>query len=306
MLSTRYTIVIEKGAGGAERVVSFGIRTALVTVAAAVALPLMLGWGARWASLYELAQLRSGYVALEQENQSFRAATGQLTEQISALQAVVLDLGERSKLDPAAAEAIAKLPPMVRNRAIGGGSALSSQATRTLLSAAVGSPESTFGILRDLLGVLESRLQLVRSDVERWEALGRATPTIWPALGWLSDGFGRRTDPFTGEMATHLGLDISGDKGQPIFATADGVVRWASWNGDFGNLVVLSHEFGLTTRYAHLSKVGVKAGQTVKRGDIVGYMGSTGRSSGPHLHYEVWAHDRPVNPLRLLTSRPRP
>jgi murein DD-endopeptidase MepM/ murein hydrolase activator NlpD len=127
---------------------------------------------------------------------------------------------------------------------------------------------------------------------------------MWPVVGWLSNGFGMRSDPFTGEAAQHLGLDISADKGQPITATANGRVHSAGYNADFGNLVVVSHEFGLSTRYAHLSRFAVKAGDRVQRGDVIGYVGSSGRSTAPHLHYEVWANGRPINPLRLLASRP--
>jgi murein DD-endopeptidase MepM/ murein hydrolase activator NlpD len=248
-----------------------------------------------------LEQLRVANHALELENDSYRAVTGELTTQITSLQAMVAELGERATTDPAQRKAIANLPALVRSRAMGGASP---QLAARTLSAAMGSPEDTFGVLRDLLGVLESRLQGVRSDVARWQALAGATPSIWPVIGWLSDGFGRRTDPFTGEKAQHLGLDISADKGQPVYATANGTVQSAGYHADFGNLVVLTHEFGLTSRYAHLSKIAVRAGQVVDRGDVLGHVGSTGRSTAPHLHYEVWANGRPINPLRLLTSQP--
>ena len=132
-------------------------------------------------------------------------------------------------------------------------------------------------MLRDLLQGLESRLRYVRRDVERREALAAATPSIWPAHGWLTGTFGGRSDPFTGEPGFHQGLDISTDKGQPVYATADGTVESAAYTGDYGNLIVLQHGFGLTTRYGHLSAFNVKPGQTVKRGDVIGYVGSTGR-----------------------------
>lgn len=197
---------------------------------------------------------------------------------------------------------MANLPAVVRSRAVGG---VASAATQTFFSA-MASPELTLGVLRDLLGVLESRLRLVRNDADRWEALAGATPSIWPVVGWLTDGFGQRTDPFTGEQATHLGLDISADSGEPVHATANGTVELAGYHPEFGNLVVVNHAFGLTTRYAHLSRVNVKTGATIQRGDVVGFVGSTGRASGPHLHYEVWAHGQPMNPLKLLTRQGLP
>ena len=301
MFSKRLTVIIADRSGRRARRFKLPFAGALLVVVAALALPGLLALGARLSVSVELAGLRTANQALRLENESYRGATGQLTEQIAALQAVVHDLSERAKVDPAAAAAMSKLPPMVRNRAMGGTS-VPPHAARTLFSAAVSSPESTFGVLKDLLFDLEDRLQLVRTDVERWQALSRATPSIWPALGWLTGGFGRRADPFTGEPAQHLGLDISGERGQPVFATADGVVQSAGWSGDFGNLVVLSHEFGLTTRYAHLSRIVVTPGTRVRRGDVVGHLGSSGRSSGAHLHYEVWANGQPINPLRLLTA----
>ncbi len=129
-----------------------------------------------------------------------------------------------------------------------------------------------------------------------------ATPSIWPTHGWLTGTFGGRSDPFSGESAFHQGLDISTDKGQPVLATADGTVESASYTGDYGNLVVIAHAFGLATRYGHLSAFGVKPGQSVKRGDVIGYVGSTGRATGFHLHYEILANGKLINPLQLLTQ----
>jgi murein DD-endopeptidase MepM/ murein hydrolase activator NlpD len=149
---------------------------------------------------------------------------------------------------------------------------------------------------------LESRLSYVRRDVERREALASATPSIWPTHGWLTGTFGGRSDPFSHEPAFHQGLDISTDKGQPVYATADGSIESAGYGGDYGNLIVLKHGFGLSTRYGHLSAFNVKPGQTVKRGDVVGFVGSTGRATGYHLHYEILANGRLINPLQLLTQ----
>ncbi len=101
------------------------------------------------------------------------------------------------------------------------------------------------------------------------------------------------------------GIDISTEKGQPVYATADGTVDFAAYSGDYGNLLVLKHAFGLTTRYGHLKGFSVKAGQTVTRGDVIGYVGSTGRSTGAHLHYEILANGNAINPLQLLTAPSR-
>jgi murein DD-endopeptidase MepM/ murein hydrolase activator NlpD len=164
------------------------------------------------------------------------------------------------------------------------------------------SPEDTFGVLRNLLQGLENRLSYVRRDVERQEALAGATPSIWPTYGWLTGTFGGRPDPFTGEPAFHQGLDIATEKGRAVYATANATVDSASYTAEYGNLIVLRHDFGLTTRYGHLSKFSVKPGASVRRGDVIGYVGSTGRSTGAHLHYEILANGKLINPLRLLTQ----
>jgi murein DD-endopeptidase MepM/ murein hydrolase activator NlpD len=196
---------------------------------------------------------------------------------------------------------MAKLPAVVKAKAAGG-TAQTNAAISSVISTSFTSPEDTFGVLRTLLQGLESRLSNVRKDVERQEALAAATPSIWPAHGWLTGTFGGRSDPFTGEPGFHQGLDISTEKGQPVYATADGQVESASYTGDYGNLIVLRHDFGLMTRYGHMSGFNVKPGVTVHRGDVIGFVGSTGRSTGAHLHYEILANGKLINPLQLLTQ----
>ena len=303
MLSRRYTIVVADRRTGVVRRFTISSRLLLGVAVCALGVPVLLGLGARWSLDAEVAHLQANNRALYEENQSFRQATGELTLQIGSLQSAVGQLGERAKVDPAAAAAMKALPSAVTNRALGG-SPNPTSAARTAVSTALTTPENTFGVLRNILDVLESRLRTVSSDVDRWQALSRATPSVWPAFGWLTDRFGNRRDPFTGAPDNHLGLDIDGEKGDPVFATADGLVESAGYTGAYGNLVVLQHDFGMTTRYAHLSRMAVKPGERVTRGTLIGHVGSTGRSSGPHLHYEVWANGRPLNPLKLLTSQP--
>jgi murein DD-endopeptidase MepM/ murein hydrolase activator NlpD len=160
--------------------------------------------------------------------------------------------------------------------------------------------------LRSALQVLGSGLPSIARELERREALAAATPSIWPAHGWLTDRFGTRKDPLTGQPAFHPGLDISTPAGQPVYATGDGIVEVAAFSGDFGNLVELRHEFGLSTRYAHLSRFAVVPGATVKRGDVVGYVGATGRATGSHVHYEILLNGTSIDPLQVLTAVARP
>ena len=277
--------------------------TAVVSVV--VLPPVLFCLSVKWSARTEIDQLRATNEVLQVENGSYRAATGELTTQIQSLEDVINDLGARASLDPAAAHAIQKLPAVVKSRAAGGSTEPGTEpdaALSNVLGASLFSPEDTFGILRGVLLGLENRLRFVRGDVERREALAAATPSIWPTHGWLTGTFGGRSDPFTGEPGFHQGLDISTEKGQPVYATADGTVESSSYTGDYGNLIILRHGFGLVTRYGHLSSFGVKPDQTVKRGDIIGYVGSTGRSTGAHLHYEILANDRHINPLQLLTQ----
>jgi murein DD-endopeptidase MepM/ murein hydrolase activator NlpD len=300
MRARRYTVLIADRSSGVVRSATISLRPAVLIVVGVFLLPILIGLGARWSARTEIKQVLTANVRLEEENSSYRAATGALTTQIQSLESVIDDLGSRATLDPAQARAMQKLPAVVKARAAGG-SQTSSAAVAAVLPTALTSPEDTFGVLRDLLGGLESRLRNVRDDVERRQALAAATPSIWPALGWVTGWFGNRSDPFTGEAGFHQGIDISLDKGQPVYATADGVVEAASYTGDYGNLIILRHDFGLTTRYGHLSRYAVKLGQEVTRGQVIGYVGATGRATGAHLHYEILANGKLLNPLQLLT-----
>ncbi|MGE5340188.1 MAG: M23 family metallopeptidase [Candidatus Omnitrophota bacterium] len=126
------------------------------------------------------------------------------------------------------------------------------------------------------------------------------TPTIWPTKGFLTSGFGERIHPFTGQDSFHNGQDIATQYGNKIISPADGVVLLAERQDYYGNLLVIDHGFGYTTRYGHLSSFNVREGQRVKRFQVIGLVGSTGRSSAPHLHYEVRYLDRPLNPLNFI------
>lgn len=128
----------------------------------------------------------------------------------------------------------------------------------------------------------------------------RNIPAIWPVRGRITAGFGERMDPLSGEGAFHAGVDISATIGTDVEAPADGIVLCAGPDAGYGNSILIDHGYGITTRYGHLSKIDVVVGQEVKRGQIIGAVGMTGRATGPHLHYEVHIHDAPVNPARYL------
>jgi len=129
-----------------------------------------------------------------------------------------------------------------------------------------------------------------------------STPSIWPVRGFVTSGFGRRRAPLAGSTAMHTGLDISNRIGTPVRAPARGAVTFAAWDGAYGITITLDHGNGITTRYAHLNKALVKVGDYVQRGDVIGELGNTGRSTGPHLHYEVLLNGTPVNPMRYILN----
>jgi murein DD-endopeptidase MepM/ murein hydrolase activator NlpD len=142
-------------------------------------------------------------------------------------------------------------------------------------------------------------LDMHEATTRDWVRMASA-PTLWPVTGRLTGVFGQRTDPFNGEGAFHRGVDIATEYGTRIIAPADGVVRFADLMNGYGRAVVLDHGNGITTLYGHMSGFVVSAGQTVSRGDTLGYVGQSGRSTGPHLHYEVRLFNTPVNPQRFL------
>ena len=166
--------------------------------------------------------------------------------------------------------------------------------------------------LSEALEMIEERLGTRRSSIDllaetmRREFSGAASyasdsaphtmPSIWPAAGFVSSPYGLRFDG----TEFHQGIDIAADMGAPIVATADGVVTAAGWNGGYGNMVDVDHGGGIVTRYGHASALAVTVGQQVRRGEVIAYVGSTGRSTGPHVHYEVRVDGQPVNPAGYL------
>lgn len=146
----------------------------------------------------------------------------------------------------------------------------------------------------------ETSFQMLIEYFEDKRSLYASTPSIWPTRGWVTSHFGNRMSPFSGIVKFHEGIDIAAQTGTPIMAPADGVVIKAGFVTGYGNLLELSHGYGIKTAFAHNSRLNVKAGQRVKRGDVIAYVGDTGSSTGPHLHYEVRKNGLPVNPVRYM------
>lgn len=160
-------------------------------------------------------------------------------------------------------------------------------------------------VIRIDRAVKETQLK-EQSVIELWEGLSErqsllsATPNIKPAKGWLTSRFGYRMSPFSGKSILHAGLDIAAAPGSPVYAPADGVVTFASYDEGYGKLVSVDHGYGVSTRFGHMSQIYVQVGQRVSKWDVLGAVGNTGRSTGPHLHYEVRINGTPVDPINYV------
>ncbi len=166
---------------------------------------------------------------------------------------------------------------------------------------------TSYNLTLDKLNRLKSKVDFdlkthkeLDEKIELKKLLYANTPSIYPAYGRISDAYGWRKHPFTGERSFHKGIDFGNISGTPIYATADGIIKKSGREKYFGKYIVISHKFGYQTKYAHLQKSLVKSGQSVKRGEIIGSMGSSGRSTGVHLHYEVIRYNQHRNPYKYL------
>lgn len=287
MNAKRYGFLIADRTTGVVHRFSLPVRPVVALLAAILALP--IGWSvhSRWTAQSQIDELRLQNARLEIENSSYRATAANLTGSIQALRTGITDLASRLEVPAVRTQSIERLPESVRTATLG-------EEVPTV------APDATFNVLGRLLNTLGQRLQVVRHGVALREALADATPNKWPADGWLSGSYGYRDDPFTGERDFHPAVDISTRRGQPVYATATGRIKSAGRSGNYGNRIEIAHGFGLSTRYGHLSDYAVNIGDTVMRGDVIGYVGATGRATGYHVHYEVWVNGRTLNPLRLL------
>lgn len=249
----------------------------LVTLAAG-----FFAWGffTRTVDAAEIERLRGENGQLREVNLSFEASVRKLQDKLTEYEDRTLELAIVAGLDPASTGSEAGVGGESGDPIGGELSAIEGRAER-----------------------LEGALDRVEEGFDRQLKWVSSMPAITPARGILTSGFGTRRDPITRSQAFHSGLDIAAAPGAPVRATADGVVARAGRNGGLGKSVYLSHGYGLSTRYGHLSEVAVKAGQRVERGDVVGYVGNTGRSTGYHLHYEVHLDGKPVNPVEYLLDQ---
>lgn len=162
---------------------------------------------------------------------------------------------------------------------------------------------SSFIELRDKVKSQIDKYEKISDYIKKQKDIYEATPNGYPTNGSISSPFGYRNDPFSGEHEFHTGVDIANQAGTPAYATANGVVALEGHHAKLGNFIVLEHGYAFTTVYGHNKKNLVKCGDYIRRGQIIAYMGQTGSTTGPHVHYEVWKNKRPVNPATFLAKK---
>lgn len=254
----------------------------LVIGSAAALLLLILALAVSW-SFFTSSVDKYQLAKLADENQQLRAANQDFEADIRDLKTKLADFEERTR--QLAIVAGLDGSTLDQGTGIGGG-------TSTAFS----------GEISRRLSQTESKLESVEQRLAEQSLRISATPSISPVKGVLTSGFGNRPDPVSGDPDLHRAIDISTSPGMPVVSTADGVVIKAEREGRLGNAIYVSHGFGFTTRYGHLDKFQVVPGQRVNRGDVIGFVGNTGRTTGYHLHYEVRVDGRPVNPMVFILS----
>jgi murein DD-endopeptidase MepM/ murein hydrolase activator NlpD len=242
---------------------------------------------------FELRRLRTENTELRTKTEEYESNTGRLKEKVLQLEHIVTKLG-----------VMAGVRPVGANEPVGGvGGATATESEAPL----PGLPMSTLS-LRDMdktVATLTERSEQLEAFYRDQKLLLASTPSIWPVRGYLSAGFGNRLDPFTGLKDFHPGIDVSTPQGTKVLAPADGIVISAATKGGYGNAIILDHGYDVVTRYAHLDRYNVRPGQRVRRGDVIGFVGNTGRSTAPHLHYEVWVRDQAQNPVHYILDEYR-
>ena len=271
-----YAFIIAHTSRSRARVQRIRVEKRSVTIFCAILLLLAVGL---FYGLYGLTQ-HAAHLRIEYENQRLRAENERQRQELEKLNNRVERVEDTSR------KLAEKSGVVSENRGFpgSGGPAL---------------PLDEMG-----LATLTAKMGRLEEDMRSYEAILRQrgyTPTLWPVEGTLEGGFGGRHNPFGGPgWEFHSGQDIEAPFGAPVIAGASGRVSFVGWQNGYGQLVVVDHGGGLTTRYGHLSHIDVELNQTVSRAQLLGKVGSTGRSTGPHLHYEVRINDEPVNPLPYL------
>jgi len=294
MANEFYTLIVVPHAKARFRQIRVPVRLAkwTLTMVGAVGFTVagvLVHYARITAEIHDLRRLRTENSELLTKTRSYEENAGKLQAKVQQLQTMVTKLGVMAGLEHSLPEA--------GSAGVGGAIGTESQAP-------VLAPRALAAIDESLTTLTRRSAQLEEFYRDQTLVLA-STPSIWPVRGYLSAVFGNRKDPFTGQRDFHAGIDISTPIGTRIFAPADGVVLSAAVQGAYGNSIVIDHGYGVVTRYGHLDAYAVRAGQRVRRGDLVAFVGNTGRSTGPHLHYEVWVRDQAQNPIHFILDEYR-
>ncbi len=238
------------------------------------------------AEVHELRRLRAENVDLKVRTQAYEQDATKLQAKVQMLQNMVTKLGVMAGLEQSL--------PAPQGAGVGG---VPSQQS-------IPPPASLQEMDRNVARLTERSARLEEFYKDQ-SVLLASTPSIWPVHGYLSASFGNRIDPFTSQWDFHSGIDISTPMGTKVMAPADGVVVSTGNAGGYGNAITINHGYGIVTQYGHLERYNVRPGQRVKRGDVIAFVGNTGRSTGPHLHYSVWVRDQAQNPIHFILDEYR-
>ncbi|HET6372088.1 MAG TPA: M23 family metallopeptidase [Candidatus Polarisedimenticolia bacterium] len=289
MSDRHYTFIIVPGSRA--KLFRLRLRRGIVAGLAATAVVGLLTVGLLPIIYYKAAQRSQELAALQKENHVLKKASREFDESVSSLREQVSYFESRATKFALMA-GVENLPSA---QGVGG---LRQSVPESTASGAPSTEE--IDSLKERSSVLKKSFELLESVYKDQSLLLASTPSIAPVKGMIAYGYSWRKDPFTGERAFHNGLDIVAPKGTPVRAPADGLVVKSWREAGYGNVVYLSHGNGITTRYAHLDEFAVRPGQDVARGDIIGYVGNTGRSLGAHLHYEILVNNAKVDPSQYI------
>lgn len=289
MSSKRFTILVIPE--GSHRVRRYGLKRSALTWAAASLLVFLLGLGGLVFDYVRTNLDRAELNRLQVENGEQRDELHRLVVKLEDLRKEIVVLAQND----AKVRVMAKLsrPKADSKNGIGGPEPAE-------LSQEFSDIQRRIDRVRRQIDLQRESQEEIQGFLNDQRSLLAAKPTGWPVKGWTTSAFGMRTDPFSGRRKMHEGYDIAARTGTPVVATADGIVSQAKTMPGYGKIVIIDHGYGYRTYYAHNSKIHVKVGQRVNRGDKVASVGNTGRSTGSHVHYEIRLNGVPVNPKKYL------
>ena len=295
MANEFFTVIVVPHAKARFRKIQVPLKLARWVIGSAAAVVLVVGgvlvhYTRITAEVYELRRLRAENQVLTLKTLEYEQNAGKLQAKVAHLHSIVSKLGVMAGLDHSL--------PDTRVGGEGGVASFETVAPSQAVPPSLAAMEVSVSALTDK----SSKLEAFYRDQT---LLLSSTPSIWPVRGYLSATFGNRLDPFTGRPDFHPGIDISTPTGTKVVAPADGIVLSTGFQGGYGNAIIIDHGYGVVSRYGHLEGFNVQAGQKIRRGDVVGFVGSTGRSTGPHLHYEVWVREQAQNPIHFILDEYR-